>query len=130
MPLPQRPRLRCEPRARSGFGDIRSEDGQSARNGRNGQNRIVSKARCAVRGSDVLLHRLLTLTRAAPEGWTGRQGRVDRDMLDEVGWPPAVQPRCYVCGPTPFVEAVADALTALGHDPLSVKTERFGPTGG
>jgi ferredoxin-NADP reductase len=31
-----------------------------------------------------------------------------------------------VCGPTGFVEAVARALVDLGHDPQSVKTERFG----
>jgi len=36
----------------------------------------------------------------------------------------------YVCGPTPFVEAVADALVQLGHEPHRIKTERFGPTGG
>jgi ferredoxin-NADP reductase len=36
----------------------------------------------------------------------------------------------YVCGPTPFVEAVATALVQLGHEPLRIKTERFGPTGG
>jgi ferredoxin-NADP reductase len=35
-----------------------------------------------------------------------------------------------VCGPTSFVEGVADALVRLGHDPARVKTERFGPTGG
>ena len=49
---------------------------------------------------------------------------------DVAGWPPQVGPHCYVCGPTPFVEAVADALVGLGHAPASVKTERFGPTGG
>jgi ferredoxin-NADP reductase len=35
-----------------------------------------------------------------------------------------------VCGPTSFVEGVADALVRSGHDPAQVKTERFGPTGG
>jgi hypothetical protein len=25
---------------------------------------------------------------------------------------------------------VAEALVQLGHDPLAIKTERFGPTGG
>jgi ferredoxin-NADP reductase len=34
-----------------------------------------------------------------------------------------------VCGPTPFVEAIADALVALGHEGRRIKTERFGPTG-
>jgi ferredoxin-NADP reductase len=34
------------------------------------------------------------------------------------------------CGPTGFVEGVAEALVALGHDPARIRTERFGPTGG
>jgi ferredoxin-NADP reductase len=38
--------------------------------------------------------------------------------------------RVFVCGPTPFVEAVADALVGLGHEAALVHTERFGPTGG
>jgi ferredoxin-NADP reductase len=71
----------------------------------------------------------LTLTREASPGWTGYRGRVDTDVLREVGWPPPVRPRCYVCGPTPFVEAVSLALVDLGHEAANVKTERFGPTG-
>ena len=71
-----------------------------------------------------------TLTRSQPPGWTGYARRVDREMLAEVGPGAATQPHVYVCGPTPFVEAVATALVDLGHEPLSVKTERFGPTGG
>ena len=51
-------------------------------------------------------------------------------MLAEVARTPAERPGVYVCGPTPFVEAVAEALVQLGHDPRRVKTERFGPTGG
>jgi ferredoxin-NADP reductase len=34
----------------------------------------------------------------------------------------------YVCGPPGFVEGVADALVALGHEPGRIRTERFGPT--
>jgi ferredoxin-NADP reductase len=77
-------------------------------------------------------HRAVTisLTREAPGDWTARRGRVDAALLDEVGWPAAVGAQSYVCGPTPFVEAVADALVGLGHAPANVKTERFGPTGG
>ena len=72
----------------------------------------------------------ITLTREeASSAWTGRRGRVDIDLLGEVGWPPPVRPRCYVCGTTPFVEAVSDALVALGHEATLIKTERFGPTG-
>jgi ferredoxin-NADP reductase len=71
-----------------------------------------------------------TLTRSQPPGWTGYTRRVDADMLADVGPGPAERPRVYVCGPTPFVEVVAEALVRLGHDPLAIKTERFGPTGG
>jgi ferredoxin-NADP reductase len=71
-----------------------------------------------------------TLTRSQPPGWTGYARRVDAEMLAEVGPSPAERPRAFVCGPTPFVEAVAEALVQLGHEPQSVKTERFGPTGG
>lgn len=35
-------------------------------------------------------------------------------------------PSAFVCGPTGFVEAVADTLVAIGHDPARIKTERFG----
>ena len=71
----------------------------------------------------------LTLTRETSQGWTGHRGRVDADLLVEAGWPPPVRPRCFVCGPTQFVEAVSAALVGLGHEPAQVKTERFGPTG-
>jgi ferredoxin-NADP reductase len=71
----------------------------------------------------------ITLTREQSSEWTGNRGRVDADLLAAVTWPPAVRPHCYVCGPTPFVEAVSGDLVALGHEPSRVKTERFGPTG-
>jgi len=72
----------------------------------------------------------ITLTREPSSEWSGRRGRVDRRMLDEAGWQPSEHPRSYVCGPTPFVEAVTNVLIDMGHDPHDVKTERFGPTGG
>jgi ferredoxin-NADP reductase len=71
-----------------------------------------------------------TLTRSQPPAWTGYTRRVDSEMLADVGPGPAERPRVYVCGSTPFVEAVAEALVHLGHDPQGIKTERFGPTGG
>jgi ferredoxin-NADP reductase len=70
-----------------------------------------------------------TRTRAQPPGWEGYDRRIDAAMLKEVGWPPGERPLVYVCGPTRLVEAVADDLVALGHDPDLVRTERFGPTG-
>ena len=71
-----------------------------------------------------------TLTDLQPPGWTSYARRVDADMLAEVAPRPAEQPRFFTCGPTPFVEAVAEALVRLGHEPRAIKTERFGPTGG
>jgi ferredoxin-NADP reductase len=71
-----------------------------------------------------------TLTRSAPEGWTGRRGRLDRDAIAELAWPPEDAPVTYLCGPTGFVEAVASVLVELGHAPDRILTERFGPTGG
>jgi ferredoxin-NADP reductase len=71
----------------------------------------------------------LTLTRSQPEGWAGYSRRVDAGLLAEIAPPSAERPLSFVCGPTPFVEAVALALVELGHDPGLVKTERFGPTG-
>jgi ferredoxin-NADP reductase len=71
-----------------------------------------------------------TLTRSTPEAWSGYSRRIDAEMLREVAWSPDESPLAFVCGPTSFVEGVADALVSLGHDPTRVKTERFGPTGG
>jgi ferredoxin-NADP reductase len=48
----------------------------------------------------------------------------------EAAFAPALRPSCFVCGPTPFVEAAANLLIAAGHDADRIKTERFGPTAG
>jgi ferredoxin-NADP reductase len=72
----------------------------------------------------------ITYTREAPAGWTGYARRVDRDMLAEAGFAPERRPRVFVCGPTGFVEGVADELVALGHAASRIRTERFGATGG
>jgi ferredoxin-NADP reductase len=70
-----------------------------------------------------------TLTRGAPVNWNGETRRVDRDMLAKYTFPAAQAPHNFVCGPTSFVETVADSLVALGHQETDIKTERFGPTG-
>jgi ferredoxin-NADP reductase len=36
----------------------------------------------------------------------------------------------FVCGPTGFVDAVADMLVEVGVEARLVRTERFGPSGG
>jgi len=69
-------------------------------------------------------------TRSAPEGWPRPAGRVDAALVAAKVLPASALATCYVCGPTGFVEAVADLLTAAGHDPARIRTERFGPSGG
>ena len=71
----------------------------------------------------------LALTRDWPQSWRGHRGRVDHQLLDEVSWPARDQPLVFVCGPTGFVESVADALVQQGHTQGRIRTERFGPTG-
>lgn len=71
-----------------------------------------------------------TFTRTPPAGWSGYARRVDAAMLAEVAPAPAEGPLIFVCGPTPFVEAVADLLVDAGYDPRAIHAERFGPTGG
>jgi len=65
-------------------------------------------------------------TRRSPEGWTGRVGRLDDAALEAAVWPVEVAPLFYVCGPTGFVEHVADTLVRLGHPAQRIRTERFG----
>ncbi len=65
-------------------------------------------------------------TREAPAGSRRAPGRIRADDLVAHGWPPDFEPTCYVCGPTPLVEAVAGLLVGSGHDPERIRTERFG----
>ena len=77
------------------------------------------------------LHVAWTFTRDAAAGL----GRATRAASTPPCWPrsrprPDARPLIFVCGPTPFVEAVADLLVDGGHDPRAIHAERFGPTGG
>ena len=67
-------------------------------------------------------------TRTVPPGWSRAAGRVTRDDLSSTTLPPEREPLIFVCGPTGFVEAVARGLIDLGHEPGSIRTERFGGT--
>lgn len=65
-------------------------------------------------------------TRRAPDGWprpAGRLAAADLQALEAAG---GEAPSVFVCGPTGFVESVADTLVTIGHDPGRIKTERFG----
>jgi len=82
--------------------------------------------RLAAGGLDVRV----TYTRRPPRGWRGHARRVDAGMLAEIAWPRGTGQGTYVCGPTPFVERVADLLVSRGEPHAAIRTERFGPTGG
>ena len=68
----------------------------------------------------------IVYTRKAPAGWSAPVGRVDAARLAATTWSPAERPTTYICGPTAFVETVADLLLAAGHEASRIRTERFG----
>ncbi len=72
---------------------------------------------------------IMTFTERAPEVWNGYHRRIDKPILREVLNLYDTEPVVYVCGPTPMVEAVTQALVHIGLDPNTIKAERFGSTG-
>jgi len=50
-------------------------------------------------------------------------------MIEDVLQPLGEPARAFVCGPTGFVETVADTLVDVGVAADRVRTERFGPAG-
>ncbi|MBD5784873.1 ferredoxin reductase [Cellulosimicrobium terreum] len=81
--------------------------------------------RLARAGDGLEVH--VAYTRAAPLDARRGPGRLTLAELGAWGWPADIEPACFVCGPTGFVEAVSRTLVGLGHEPARVKTERFGP---
>jgi ferredoxin-NADP reductase len=71
---------------------------------------------------------IITLTQEQPAGWQGKTGRINSLLLQDVlhRLPSGTQPTWYVCGSTPFVEAIADALIMLDVPADHIKAERFG----
>jgi ferredoxin-NADP reductase len=68
-----------------------------------------------------------TITDAPPAIWSGYTRRIDKGILQDVlGELKDKKPRTYICGPTPFVEAVSKHMKSLGFNPKDIKTERFG----
>lgn len=68
-------------------------------------------------------------TRHGTEHETRAPGRIAQHDVEAGGWPAQLMPRSYICGPTGFVETAASLLVMHGHDPTTIRTERFGPTG-
>lgn len=56
-------------------------------------------------------------------------GRIGPDDL-ATARPPGMDARTYICGPTGFVETASVLLLAQGQNPDTIRTERFGPSGG
>ena len=103
------------------------------RHRRNAGSQVPAKLLVSAREADDVLYAreletigvdvVLTYTRRAPRDWTGYTRRVDRAMLQETA---ILGGRTYICGPTTFVETVANQLVALGEPPANIRTERFG----
>jgi ferredoxin-NADP reductase len=79
-----------------------------------------------LRRGDAGVDTAILYTRTAPPDYPRPPKRLSAEDLVAHGWPPEFEPTCYVCGPTMFVEAAADLLVLMGHDPKRVRTERFG----
>jgi ferredoxin-NADP reductase len=69
-------------------------------------------------------------TREAPAGWPTPPARLTAATVGDLVLPAEVAPTFYLCGSTPFVEAVSGWLIDAGHDPARVRTERYGGIGG
>jgi ferredoxin-NADP reductase len=72
------------------------------------------------------LHLDIVYTRAAPPEASVPPARLTAERLRDAVVPAEHSPRVYVCGPTPFVEAVSRWLLDAGHKPGDIRTERFG----
>ena len=69
-------------------------------------------------------------TRSVPKGWPGAPKRLTAETLLATVLPAEVAPDIFICGQTIFVETVAEWLVQAGYPTASIKTERFGGTGG
>jgi ferredoxin-NADP reductase len=47
-----------------------------------------------------------------------------------VAWPKKDSPSVFICGPTSFVETASGLLVESGYEGATIRTERFGATGG
>jgi ferredoxin-NADP reductase len=72
----------------------------------------------------------MVYTRVTPEGWPSEPRRLDADTLLSRILPAADAPHVFICGQTVFVETVAEWLVTAGYPADTIKTERYGGTGG
>jgi Na+-transporting NADH:ubiquinone oxidoreductase subunit F len=64
-----------------------------------------------------------TVTRAASEGWTGRQGRIDATFLEDLIAPG--ETLCFLCGPPALVGEIPPQLKHLGVREDQIKMEQW-----
>lgn len=64
-----------------------------------------------------------TVTRAAAEGWPGRQGRIDARYLD--GLIEAGETLCFVCGPPTLIGEIRPQLMELGVREDQIRIENW-----
>ncbi len=70
-----------------------------------------------------------TLTRQRPSDWKGYARRLDRQMVRDCMIRLGMPKLTFICGPTGFVEAAAEATMSAGAVHGSIRTERFGASG-
>ena len=69
----------------------------------------------------------IVYTRNAPDTAVRPAGRLTGSDIAAYALPPTPRTRCYVCGPTGFVEAAVELLLKAGFATDNIRTERFGP---
>ena len=95
---------------------------------RTGEDVIYREELTQLTSQDVAFSLAITFTRRPPPGWTGYRRRIDQEMLKEVLDKLKANPESFLCGPTSFVEQVANLLVDLGIPAGTIRTEGFGPT--
>lgn len=68
----------------------------------------------------------IALSDSQPKGWPGLSGRINQAALQAVLAKLPALPICYLCGATPFVEAMATVIITAGVPAANIKAERFG----
>ena len=64
-----------------------------------------------------------TVTRAASEGWTGRQGRIDATCLEDLIVPG--ETLCFLCGPPALIGEIPPQLRQLGVNEDQIRIEHW-----
>ncbi|MFF9561016.1 ferric reductase-like transmembrane domain-containing protein, partial [Streptomyces albus] len=68
---------------------------------------------------------IVNILMTPPEGWTGEQGYLDREMIVRHLPDRYQRLQYFTCGPAPMLNAVEESLTELGVPAQNLHTERF-----